>query len=303
MQDIKEYADFTKIEPVNKGWSTDKKYYVETKHNKRLLLRIADISEYEVKKSEYEMVAKLCDIGVPASVPVDFGICEGGKSVYSLFNWCIGEDSAEVLPELTLKEQYTLGIKAGKILKLIHTIPAPENIEKWHIRENLKIDRRIRRYLDCGIKAAGENELLKYVAEHRFMLNDRPQCFLHGDYHVGNMIVAPDYSLSIIDFNRMCYGDAWEDFRSIVWSADNSPYFATGQIYGYFDNNVPENFFKLLALYIAVSALFSIPWATHFGEAEVKKMLEQSDKVISWYSNMSSYVPSWYIKDAARSLF
>ena len=30
MQDIRGYSTFKEIEPVNKGWSEDKKYYIET---------------------------------------------------------------------------------------------------------------------------------------------------------------------------------------------------------------------------------------------------------------------------------
>ncbi len=28
MQEIRDYGSFKKIEPVNKGWSNDKKYYI-----------------------------------------------------------------------------------------------------------------------------------------------------------------------------------------------------------------------------------------------------------------------------------
>lgn len=50
MQDIKDYHIFTKIESVNKGWSSDRKYYIETADDRRLLLRVEDISEYDRKR-------------------------------------------------------------------------------------------------------------------------------------------------------------------------------------------------------------------------------------------------------------
>jgi len=50
MQDIKSYYEFTKIEPVNKGWSSDKKYYIETADDRKLLLRVADISPNTTEK-------------------------------------------------------------------------------------------------------------------------------------------------------------------------------------------------------------------------------------------------------------
>jgi len=66
MQDIKNYNTFTKIDPVNKGWSSDKKYYIETAEGRRLLLRVADISECDRKRDtgtrKREMGQVLCPI-------------------------------------------------------------------------------------------------------------------------------------------------------------------------------------------------------------------------------------------------
>ena len=130
MQDIKSYNTFTKIEPVNKGWLSDKKHYVEAADGMKLLLRIADISEYDRKKAEFEMMKQVVSLGVPMSQPIDFGTCDNGKSVYSLLTWCDGEDAEAVLPFLTETEQYVLGTKSGEILKHIHSIPAPKEQEE-----------------------------------------------------------------------------------------------------------------------------------------------------------------------------
>lgn len=87
MIDILAHPTFTKIELLNKGWSNDKKYYIETVGGERLLLRVADIAEYERKRAEYGMLQQMVKLGVPASHPVDFGVCGGGKSVYQLLTW------------------------------------------------------------------------------------------------------------------------------------------------------------------------------------------------------------------------
>ena len=47
MKDIPNSDAFMKIELIHKGWSGDKKYYIETIDGERLLLRISDISFYE----------------------------------------------------------------------------------------------------------------------------------------------------------------------------------------------------------------------------------------------------------------
>ena len=65
---------------------------------------------------------------------------------------------------------------------------------------------------------------------------------------------------------------------------------------GYFDGDVPPEFWKLLALYISSNTLSSIPWAIPFGQGEVEVMLHQAGEVLSWYDCMRNPVPSWYSK-------
>jgi aminoglycoside phosphotransferase (APT) family kinase protein len=297
MQQIKDYRTFTKIKPINKGWSNDKKYYIEAADNRRLLLRVADISEYERKKAEFEIVKKVATLGVPMSQPLDFGICDNGKSVYSLLTWCDGEDAEVVLPHLTETEQYELGVKSGEILKLIHSIPAPKEQEEWCIRFNRKTNYKIKKYKACGIKFDGDDKIINYIENNRHLLSRRPQCYQHGDYHVGNMIISRDKTLSIIDFNRPDFGDPWEEFNRIVWSAMASPHFATGQLRGYFGGEPPIEFFRLLAFYISSNTLSSIYWAVPFGEKEITTMKNQAKDVLTWFDNMNNPVPTWHLKD------
>ena len=56
--------------------------------------------------------------------------------------------------------------------------------------------------------------------------------------------------MTLIDLS---FGDPWEEFNRIVWSAQVSTPFASGMIDGYFDNEVPDLFWKLLALYITTN--------------------------------------------------
>ena len=109
-------------------------------------------------------------------------------------------------------------------------------------------------------------------------------------------MVGTDRRLYIIDFNRNDYGDPWEEFNRIVWCAQKAPVFASGMVNGYFENDVPLEFFKLLALYISSNTLSSLYWAIPFGQSEVETMLKQADEILSWYNNMRDVIPTWYFK-------
>ena len=283
------------MEPINKGWSSDKKFYVETIDRRKLLLRVAGISEYEKKKSEFEIMKQVAALGVPMSQPVAFGIEDNGQNVYSLLTWCDGQDAEVVLPSLSETEQYVLGIKSGEILRMIHSIPAPKEQEEWSSRFNRKTCDKIEKYKACGIKLNGDDKIIHYIENNRNLMEGRPQCYQHGDYHVGNMIISPDNTLSIIDFNRPDFGDPWEEFNRIVWSANVSPYFATGQLNGYFGGRPPVEFLKLLAFYISSNTLSSIYWAIAYGEKEVAIMKNQARDVLNWFDNMNNPIPTWYM--------
>ena len=295
MNDIfRSFEAFTKVEPITKGWSEDKKYCVTTEDGTKYLLRITPLSRYETRKSLFAMLGKVAALNIPMCVPVEFGTCDDG--VYSLQGWIDGEDLEAALPLLSETEQYVLGLKSGEIARKMHTIPAPETQEEWASRFNRKTDMKIKKYHECGLRFEGDEYVIAYIEQNRHLLANRPQCFQHGDYHVGNMMLEHG-ELKIIDFDRYDFGDPWEEFNRIVWSAAASPHFATGQLRGYFGGEPPLAFFKLLAFYIASNTLSSIYWAVPFGPSDLDTMMKQAQDVLLWFDNMNNPVPTWYLKD------
>ena len=284
--------DFCTRELIDKGWSSDKKYRVTDKGGARYLLRISDAKQYEAKLSEFNMMKMLVSLGIPMCQPIEFGVCDEG--VYSIQSWIDGEDAEQVILKYSEVKQYAFGVEAGQILRKIHSIPAPKNQEDWEIYFNRKMDYKIKKYGECPIKYDNGQAFIDYINENRHLLKNRPQVYQHGDYHIGNMMIDRNDKLYVIDFNRNDYGDPWEEFNRIVWCAQKSHLFATGLVNGYFSDNVPPEFWKLLALYISSNALSSVYWAIPFGEDEVNVMLKQAKEILSWYDNMSKDIPTWY---------
>ncbi len=281
-------------QPLLKGWSSDKKYRICDEEGRSYLLRISDGTQYEAKKLEFQLMEQAATLGVPMCKPLDFGCCEEG--VYAVHSWIEGEDAETILPSLPDEEQYRYGLAAGEAIRMIHSIPAPSDTPDWEERFKRKIDRKIKLYEACPLRYdnGGGEAFIAYLNSHRHMLKDRPQCWQHGDYHIGNMMMDTSGRLQVIDFNRSDFGDPWEEFNRIVWSAQTAPYFASGMVDGYFGEGIPEDFWALLALYIASNTLSSLPWAIPFGEEEITTMRRQAAEVLGWYSNMTQTIPTWY---------
>ncbi|MEC0182863.1 phosphotransferase family protein [Paenibacillus peoriae] len=289
---------WSNVEEIHKGWSKDKKYYVQTNNSRELLLKISDITQLERKQREFETVKKLDHLeDILMSRPLDYGICNNEQSVYSLFTWINGEEAEQVIPTLNAADQHRFGFRAGEILSKIHGIPAEQDQAQapWAEYYNAKINRYIRNYKSCGVLLRGADQAISYIEQNRHLLDNRPRTFQHGDYHVGNLVVTQSGELGVIDFNRLDYGDPWEEFNRITWCTARSPLFASGRIHGYFNNDVPDLFFKLMALYIASNQISSIHWAIPFGKKEVDDMVQRAEEVLEAYDYFQTYIPRWYL--------
>lgn len=283
--------NFISKEQIRKGWSCDTKYCTVTADGTKYLLRVTPESKSASRADMFRMQQKAASLGIPMCHPIELGKCDEG--VYTIMTWINGVDAEDTVPNLTPSQQYSLGIEAGQILKKIHTIPAPDDQQQWEERFNAKIDRKIKMYNECPLKYENDDAIIEYINNNRHLLANRPQCYQHGDYHIGNMMIE-NGKIVIIDFDRYDFGDPWEEFNRIVWTAQISPLFASGMVDGYFDYNVPMEFWKLLALYISSNTLSSLPWAIPFGDKEIKTMINQANDILNWYDNMRFPVPSWY---------
>ncbi len=283
---------FITKEPILKGWSNDKKYCVTDKNGIRYLLRISDLTEEDAKEAEFHMMEQVAALGIPMCLPIEFGVCQEG--VYSIQSWIDGQDAETVIPAFSEKAQYDYGFQAGQFLRKIHSIPAPKALESWGSRFGWKMDFKIKRYRECPLKYEHGQAFLDYMEANRHLLKNRPQVFQHGDFHRGNLMIGKDGRLYVIDFNRRDFGDPWEDLKAIAWDVEMSHAFARGRIDGYFNNQIPEDFWPTLALYIACGIISSLPWAIPFGEMEVENMRRQAKDALEWYENMTNPVPTWY---------
>ncbi len=284
-------CQFTSLTEINKGWSGDKKYRAEDALGNVFLLRVTNSPRGERYPDMFRMQKKVEALGVSMCDPIDCGKCEDGY--YMLQRFVSGVDAEDAVKGMSEEEQYRLGYEAGEYLRLIHTIPAPEDQPDWESRFNAKIDRKIKMYSECPLKFEGDHYILDYLAANRHLLKDRPQCYQHGDYHIGNMMIEND-KIVIIDFDRYDFGDPWEEFNRIVWCAQAAPAFASGNVDGYFGGDVPHEFWSLLALYIGSNMLSSIPWAIPFGDKEINTMMDQARDVLDWYDNFTNVIPKWY---------
>lgn len=293
-RDIQGIKDWKLMKPITKGWSSDEKYYIETDSNETYILRISDSAQYEKKKKEYEMIQKFNKLDVKMSQAISFGICNQDQKVYMLLTWVEGQDLEEVLPRLSEVKQYQLGQQAGKILKKFHSI----EVANCDIPVETKITkkkRQLERYLSSNVRMKGDEEVVQFVDEHIDEIWSLPPVYQHGDFHPGNLVLMENFELGVIDFNRFEVGDPYEEFYKLEsFGTELSIPYCRGQIDAYFNGDVPEEFWRILAVYVAHASLYSIKWAEPYGQADIDGMKMRYIEAMKHYNNFKDIVPSWY---------
>ena len=287
---------FVSAEPVNKGWSNDKKFRVVSTEGETFLLRLSDAAEYNAKKKEYEIIQKYAGLGFPMSQPASFGMTEDRSSVYMLLSWVEGTDLEEILPALPDEEQYQAGREAGTILKLIHSLRLePSDIPTITKRE--KKLKQLSLYEQSSLRINGDEPAVQFVRDNIDFIWKEAPVYLHGDYHPGNLIYTPERKIGVIDFNRWEVGDPYEEFYKLEsFGRELSVPYCIGQIDSYFQDHIPVDFWKALAVYVAHASLYSIKWAEKFGQEEIDGMIRRCMVAFDDYDGFSSVVPKWYHK-------
>lgn len=293
-EEIKGSSTWKSVEKIDKGWSNDIKYMVITEYEEKLLLRISDISKFEAKKKEYKIISKFSKQGFKMSMPVEFGTCNNAQNVYILLTWLDGSDLEQALPMLSENEQYNIGFGAGKILKNLHSIRVDEIDIPHETRLNKKM-LQLKIYEESDFRIANDEIALKYVRDNVHLICREKPVYLHGDFHPGNLIYMKDGSIGVIDFNRWFVGDPYEEFYKLQsFAREISVPYCIGQIDAYFGDDIPQEFWQTLAVYVAHSSLYSIKWAEKFGQKDVDKMKQRCLEAFEDYDYFKNIVPIWY---------
>ncbi|PEX64185.1 aminoglycoside phosphotransferase [Bacillus cereus] len=290
--------DAANIEEISKGFSPDKKYIITNANNEKYLFRTGDIKEYERKKIEFQILNEMVKRNVQAQRPIEIGILEEEGVCYSIFSYLEGEDAKKLLPTYSPKEQYDIGIEAGKDLAKMHTYEPPNNILPWYERAMKKHSKYVEAYKTCGINIKNDDKIIKFIEENEIYLKNRPNRFQHDDFHLENIIVRDGKYVGVVDFNGYDWGDPIHDFVKIaLFARDISIPYSIGQIEGYFNRKIPEEFWKLYTVYVGMTVFSSVVWTLLAAPHMLDDMLERLTIVLEDHNNFELSKPIWFQPD------
>ncbi|MFJ8071816.1 aminoglycoside phosphotransferase family protein [Peribacillus sp. NPDC096447] len=284
----------TRIERLSKGFSPDKKYVVYV-DDKKLLLRVGDIEGYEKKKTEFEILNKMQQFNVQSPKPIDIGIIDELNSCYNIYSYIDGVDAKEAIHTLTEHEQYKIGLEAGIQLSRMHLYEAPSKVKTWYDRAMEKHYRYLDVYKSCGIKIKNDEKIIDFIEKNKQHIKNRSNHFQHDDYHLENIIVKDKQYAGVIDFNNFDWGDPLHDFVKVaLFQRELSVPFSIGQIEGYFDNNVPDDFWLHYSIYVGMVIFSSVVWSLRFAPEQLDEMITRLYVVLEDHKDFEILKPTWY---------
>lgn len=294
-EDIPTYRNWKYIKKINQGFSSDLKYYIKTENGEELFLRLSDISSYYRKKQEHEIISIITELGIPSLQEIDFGKCNNGKNVYMIQTWINGRTLENALPTLSEDKQYNLGVEAGKLLKKIHSVKS-EVIIDWYSVRLEEYSSNYEKYKQYCISYKYEQQINEYINKNIGLLKGLPVSLVHGDYHVGNMILCPDETITIIDFDRFSWKAPIEDFYKLaVFSRNISIPFCKGQVDGYTENNPSLEFWKIYCLCIAMTSFLSLLWGKMRSEEMYLHRKKLCNILVEDHNCFENNIPKWYV--------
>lgn len=280
---------------INKGFSSDEKFLIHMQDgNKKLLLRVFNLEELELKKTEFAIMGRMQEYHVTCSRPISIG--EVGDRGYMITSYIEGKDAEDEISKYSAQEQYNIGIEAGKELRKMHQMSASAHISSWYSRKVEKHKNYIDAYLACEVKIKNDDKIMNFIDENIQYMKSRPNLFQHDDFHLGNIIVRDKKFAGVIDFNRYDWGDPIHEFLKIgIFSRGISIPFSIGQIRGYFNNKEPdEDFWRLYSLYLAMCVFSTVVWTLKTVPNNIDEMLEKVYMYLEDHDYFSRLKPKWY---------
>jgi aminoglycoside phosphotransferase (APT) family kinase protein len=119
---------------IKKGFSSDEKYLIHMHDgSNKLLLRLFNIEELQLRKTEYSIMERMQDFHVSCSQPISIG--EIGNRGYMITSYIEGVDAEDEIQNFREQEQFQIGMEAGKELRKMHQLAAPSHVAPWHSRK------------------------------------------------------------------------------------------------------------------------------------------------------------------------
>ena len=136
--------------------------------------------------------------------------------------------------------------------------------------------------------------------KHLHLIEGRPSCVQHYDFHPGNILIHEEQFTGLIDMQKITYGDPINEFYKMEYfNVPISKAYSRGVLDGYHDNEfIPTSFWELHRLYAAIHIISAEVWANEIALDQQERFKVYTDFTINQFDDFNLLIPKWYMKEA-----
>jgi aminoglycoside phosphotransferase (APT) family kinase protein len=284
-----------KIEFLDKGFSEDRKYVLWERGVPAYLVRLSRLEHVERRENDFHLMKEHFDRGVLCSEPIVFGV--SGDVCYSITRYIIGESGEDALPKLSKEQQFEAGVDAGRELRKMHELPCPDAAFNWYEHRKAKYQRVAAKAKELNLVYPGQERIERYIEANLDLMMGIKSTFQHDDFHPGNLIIKDGRFAGVLDFNRCDWGDPIHDFFKIPqFITLVSVPFANGMMRGYFPDGIPDGFWKLYNLYVAINQPGSLVWAHQYDPKDMDFWYSRIEETAATHDFELGGAPRWFME-------
>lgn len=250
----------------------------------RININNSDYIYMKMTKQIYDNCIKPCYIvsKMNLSNNILFDVKLSTQEYCAFFEWIDGVSLDNVISNSCI-DNYEYGIMSGELLKKIHSIPIEYDYVLWRSRIKERFLLYYDSFIKLNLKFANDDIAKHLIISCINLLDKRYPSLQHGDFTPQNIIYLKENStVKAIDFQRCGMGDPYKDFYKTLIFVDSYEYFE-GMVHGYFNKQVPDDFFPLLSTFAAYISFHNIVNCYLIGteRKHLKQMIWRAEKYFS----------------------
>ncbi|QMS85265.1 aminoglycoside phosphotransferase family protein [Candidatus Xianfuyuplasma coldseepsis] len=311
---IKQITKSSEIKQYGSNYSGEIKYICKSEDKIQLFRLIQDKPDRGISSmhtcEKQELIKKVlikCD-ELALKVPKYIANGRFDEKCYRITSFIGGSTVDEIASKLSYEDQYTVGLKLGILLRKLHSLKelkldydaGNELQNKYLVRMNeyhLKSQE-----LGYSLPEKYEKTATQYIEDYKHLISQNTT-IIHNDVHLSNVMIENGVFNGLIDFSELSYGNAYLDFKFLFLdSIIEVPHFCSGVVDGYFENKIPNDFWKSIKLFMYLYLLSSNPIA----KPDVYTLEEMKDDIEFMMSVHNAYgdllVPKWYVSRSLERL-
>lgn len=252
-----------------------------------------DPSEPEKRLLWYQALYQIHQSNSSVLSPFWFGVRNG--HVVTATDWVMGRQLNEVFdtrPEVMVE----MGKKAGKIVRNIHQQEFVKNtLKNRGVTIAPKItalaERLVGEIQSKGITFAEIDKAIDYLNANLSHVSEQRAGIVHNDLRPENFILT-DEDLYLFDFDSGTISDCYADFTYLsVMSEKKYRAFSYGVISAYFDNEIPEEFWRVNLVF---SIMKLLDYAIYKFNKKGTAVVQQAASFMETFAHYTTAVPTWW---------